>query len=266
MNNTIKKPKVCFCCNVKGGTGKTNVSFQMSGFLSSMGYKVLCIDADPQHNLTKSYINNTPNNGLMELLNGECSFEDIVMQPYKDNDTLKNIYLLPCNYDLFFFNNDNGNNKPNKLKTIMDKEYENGNLNYDIILIDTNPAINLINTNVFVYAENMIGVFDTSLDSLEGFRYLESKVIKPIQEKANPNLKLLGVVMNNNSRNNFSMAMLKTVTRLYGDLVFDEIISISVKNKESRMYKIPLVTYCPKHTSFDQFKALTKEFLERLGI
>jgi chromosome partitioning protein len=265
MSTSIKKPKVCFTCNVKGGTGKTNVSFQISGFLSALGYKVLCIDADPQHNLTKSYINYTPDNGLMELLNDECSFTDIVIQPYKDNDVLSNIYLLPCNYDLFFFNNDNGNNKPNKLKTIMDAEYDKGNLNYDVILIDTNPAISLINTNVFVYADNIIGVLDTSLDSLEGFKYLETKVIKPIQEKVNPNLKLFGIVINNNSKTNFSMAMLKTVTRLYGDLVFDEIISTSVKNKESRASKQPLVTYCPKHSSYTQFESLTKEFVERLG-
>jgi len=240
--------------------------YQISGYLSSMGYKVLCIDADPQHNLTKAMLDTTPTKGLMELLNGECIFNDVIYQPYKDDENLKNISLLPSNYELFFFEKDNNPNKPMILKTILNDAYNNGELDFDFVLIDTNPAINLINTSVFIYAENIIGVLDASLDSLEGFKYLETKIIQSVKAKINPALKIFGLIINNNDRRtNFSTVMMKTVIRKYGDLLFDTMINPSVKNKESRAARIPLVSYMPKHDSSIQFDKLTKEFIERIG-
>jgi chromosome partitioning protein len=252
--------------SLKGGTGKTNTCNQLCAQLSSKGYKVLCIDADPQHNLTKSMVNETPTKGLMELLNNECTIEDVIQIPFPDDDNLKNISLLPCNYELFFFEKDGNKQKPMLLRDTMNKAFDEGKLNYDFIFIDTNPAINLISTSAFIYGENIIGVLDASIDSLEGFKYLESTIIKSVQENVNPSLKIFGVVINNNDRRtNFSTVMLKTVIRKYGDLLFDTMINPSVKNKESRAARIPLVSYAPKHDSSIQFEKLANEFIERIG-
>ena len=254
-------------CNVKGGVGKSNSAIQLSGFISELGYKVLCIDGDPQHNLTKAFLDTTPTKGLMELLCDECTFEETIQQPYPNSSKLKNIYLLPCNYDLFFFLDDKSPNQALKFKSIMDNAQRNNLLDYDFIFVDTNPAITLISTSILLYVKNIVGVFDSSLDSMEGFRFLESKIIKPIQESTNPDLKLFGVVLNNNDRRtNFSMEMIKSMVRLYGDAVFDTIISPSVKNKESRAMRLPLAEYDPKHNSSIQFSQLAKEFVQRVGV
>ena len=53
---------------------------------------------------------------------------------------------------------------------------------------------------------------------------------------------------------------------LYGDAVFDTIISPSVKNKESRAMRLPLAEYDPKHNSSLQFAQLAKEFVKRVGV
>jgi chromosome partitioning protein len=260
-------------CNVKGGVGKTNLLYQSAGVISSMGYSVLCVDGDPQHNLTKALIGKTPKLGLMELLYGECKFTDVILRPYPDSALLQNIYLLPCNYELFFFTNDeeeyehkNTIKKPLLLKTIFDKAKIDGYMDYDFIFFDTNPSISLITTNILIYAKNIVGVFDASLDSIEGFQFLENRIVKPIQDKINHDLKLFGMIINNSDRRTtFSAAVLKTIIRLYGDLVFDESITPSTKNKQSRAARIPLIEYEPKHPSTLQFNALTLEFLKRIG-
>lgn len=259
--------------NVKGGCGKTNLNYQLSNMLVSKGYKVLCVDGDPQHNLTKALTGKTPEKGLMELLCGECEFSDVIVQPYPDSQLLQNLYLLPCNYELFFFTNDDAEEDKSEktkksllLKNIFDKAKADGNLDYDFIFFDTNPSISLITTNILIYAQNIVGVFDASLDSIEGFQFLESRIVKPIQTKINPDLKLFGMIINNSDkRTTFSTAVFKAIIRLYGDLVFDESITPSTKNKQSRAVRIPLVEYEPKHPSTLQFNTLAEEFLKRVG-
>lgn len=274
MDNIAKSiGNTCIFCNVKGGVGKTNVLYQLASVISSMGYSVLCVDGDPQHNLTKALIGKTPDKGLMELLCGECEFTDIIVQPYPDSQLLQNLYLLPCNYELFFFTNDdteedksNKTKNPLLLKNIFDKAKADGNLDYDFIFFDTNPSISLITTNILIYAQNIVGVFDASLDSIEGFQFLESRIVKPIQAKINPDLRLFGMIINNSDKRTiFSTSVFKAIIRLYGDLVFDESITPSTKNKQSRAVRIPLVEYEPKHASTLQFNALAEEFLKRVG-
>lgn len=253
-------------CNVKGGCGKTMSIFQLSGCLSAKGYKILCIDADPQHNLSKAFIDNTPDKGLVEVLNNECYFQEVIQQPYPDNEKLKNIYLLPCNYDLFFFENDGNNEKVLTLNRIMKQAEKDNLLDYDFIFIDTNPAINLISTNVLIYTDNIVSIFDSSLDSIEGFEFMEERIIKDIRKNINFDLKIFGVILNNNDRRtNFSMLMFKTITKKYGDTAFDTVISPSIKNKESRAARLPLIEYEPKHASTLQFLDLADEFIKRIG-
>ena len=248
--------------NIKGGTGKSMCVYQISSCLSMLNYKVLCIDVDPQHNLSNAFLECDYKYSLVDALNNTCSLKEIIIKPYPEDDILNNIDLIPCNYDLFYFDGDNSKDKYLKLKQLID----NSNLDYDFILIDTNPAINILTANVLSCADNIIGVFDNSLDSIKGFQYLEDTIMKDIKESINPNLEVLGIVLNNSDfRSKIGTATMKTIVRLYGDKLFDSDISASIKNKESRTAKQPLVVYEPKHKSTLQFISLTNEILERLG-
>lgn len=254
--------------NVKGGCGKTNSIINIAASLSKLNYKVLCIDVDPQHNLSKSFLDKTCENGLMEVLQGNCNIEDVIVTPYKNHETLGNIYLLPCNYNLFFFIEDGKFNKVLTLKNILDKARNENKLNYDFILLDTNPSISLISTSVLLYTNKIIGVLDSSLDSLEGFRYLERTIIKEVKESnMNKELTMFGMILNNmDKRTNFSNTMIDSVRQIYGDILFNQIITSSVKFKESRASRLPLLEYDNKSSSNEQIMNLTKEIIERLGM
>lgn len=249
--------------NCKGGCGKTNVLYMLSSFLSERGYRVLCIDTDGQHNLSKAFLNKTSSKGLSNVLDGECSVKDVIVQPYPNIPSLKNIYLLPCNYELFFYVEDGQPNKVLKFKQTM------GDINseYDFVFIDTNPSISLITTSVLLYIRNIVGVLDASLDSIEGFQFLEHNIIKEIQKEANKNLKIFGIIQNNHDRRtNFTQAMMDATEKLYKKYLFKTIITPSYVNKEARAARLPLVEYNPKHPSAIQFSDLTGEFLRRVGV
>lgn len=249
--------------NLKGGCGKTMLIYMLSACLSERGFKCLCVDTDGQHNLSKAFLNKSPVKGLSNVLDGECSVNDIIVQPYPNNEKLQNIYLLPCNYELFFFVEDGTPNKVLKLKKVM----EQLNKEYDFIFVDTNPSISLITTSALLFCSNVIGVLDASLDSIEGFQFLEKKIISEIQKKANTNLKIFGIIQNNHDRRtNFTKTMMETTKKLYKNYIFKTIISPSSINKESRAARVPLIEYDPNHPSALQFSELTGEFLRRVGI
>jgi chromosome partitioning protein len=245
--------------NVKGGTGKTNVIYQIAGCLGERGHKILCIDTDPQHNLSKAFLGKTPTQGLYELLQGKCALDKVIYQPYKNIKSLKNIYLLPCTYDLFFYLKGQATDLKNVLGDI--------HKNYDLVLIDTNPSINLITTNALVYGDKVVGVLDASTDAIDGFQYLEKNIINSVRESLNKTLEVSGMVLNSHdTRTNFSKLMTKTIDKLYGDKVFKTIITPSYRNKESRAAKLPLIEYDKRHPSTLQFQDLTIEFLKRAGV
>jgi len=249
--------------NLKGGCGKTMLNYMLSASLSERGYKILCVDLDGQHNLSKAFLNKTPEKSLSNVLDGECTVNDVIVQPYPESEKLKNIYLLPCNYDLFFFVEDGQPNKVLKFKKVM----EQLSMEYSFIFVDTNPSISLVTTSALLYCSNVIGVLDASLDSIEGFQFLEKKIINEIQKEANKDLKIFGIIQNNHDRRtNFTQAMMETTEKLYKKYLFKTIISPSSINKESRAARVPLVEYDPKHPSSIQFSDLAGEFLRRVGV
>lgn len=244
---------------IKGGTGKTNTAYQVSACLSERGYKVLCLDCDAQNNLTKAMLGNVPEQGLYELLTNKCNITDIVYNPYPDIDKLKNIDIIPCNYNLF-------NYKEGKSTELLEKIRPLERL-YDVCLIDTNPSLSAVLTNAIVASDYILGVLDASLDSVEGFEFFKNSVMDEIKETINPNLKILGIILNNNNRNTqFSIELLSVVNKRYKDLMFKTMITPSTIHKESRAARLPLIEYCPRHQATLQLNDLTIEIIKRLGL
>lgn len=244
---------------VKGGTGKTNTAYQLSACLSERGYRVINIDCDAQNNLTKAMLGKAPDEGLFDVLCNKCNITDVVYTPYEDIDKLKNIDIIPCNYNLFNYKEGKSTILLEKLKPIESF--------YDICIIDTNPSLSAILTNAIVACNYVLGVLDASLDSVEGFEFLKNNIIDEIKETINPNLKIIGILLNNNNRNTqFSSELLQVVNKKYKDLMFKSMITPSTIHKESRAARLPLVEYCPRHQATLQLNDLTIELIKRLEI
>ena len=137
---------ICFA-NIKGGVGKTTTCFNICGVLAGADYKVLCIDVDPQGNLSDNFFgaDNYNRKGLNELIMGEVKLSDVIRQPYPDHPFLKNIWAITADVEMFYI----VENCPSfeteyifKLKQLL-KDVED---NFDFCLLDTNPSPSLLTT------------------------------------------------------------------------------------------------------------------------
>lgn len=220
---------------------------------------------DPQCNVTKAYTEQQQDNGLYELLIDEVDLKDIILRPYDEKiPELKNIYLLPSNYNLFLYEKDSSN--PNQIFELKNKLKGLDEFNFDYVLVDTNPSLSFILTSIYTYVQSYIAVFDISNDALDGFRFLEENIIKNIKKNVNHELTFKGIIINNKNRETtFNTQFITAVKRMYGKDVFNSINSTSVAAKESRLENIPLISYLSKHQLTLQYADLTGEFIKRIG-
>lgn len=258
---------LCFA-NIKGGVGKSTTCFNISGILAEAGYRVLCIDVDPQGNLSDNFFGADEINrkGLNELILGEASLSEVLRQPYPDHPFLKNIWAITSDVELFYI----VDNCPAfeteyifKLKQLLNGIEDK----FDFCILDTNPSPSLLtNSMAYCYADYIIGVFDISMHSVKGFEYLR-RIIKDIQDLVNPNLELLGIVINSTDRRtNFSSAIVNNVKSIYKDLVFPSHITLSTKIKESAIDTLPISVYDPNGISRLQYASLVSDILKKIDM
>lgn len=248
--------------NVRGGAGKTMTIFQLCSTLSDRGYKVLCIDFDPQGSLTRALLGNRPEEGMFEFINGEIGVKEILKQPYPDVEKLRNIYLLPTTRDLFYFKEDR-----NSTFTPLDLNKKMGNFDkdYDFVLIDTNPSVSLHTLAALIYSDYIFGVMNADLDSIDGFDYTVNEVMESIKSILKKELHIIGILLNDNDkRKRINNDLYDVMKKKYGKLLFDTVIPNAVKTEESRVASLPILEYDPRGAATDKYIQLTSELLRRL--
>ncbi len=168
--------------NQKGGVGKTTTTLNIAYGLREHKKKVLLIDLDAQGNLSLSC--NTNNDySIMDVMQG-TNIKDAI------GTTTEGIDIIESDPNLIYAEKEI--KTINALKEQLDKVKDN----YDYILIDTPPAMNVLTTNALVSADKVIIPTLADLYSLQGLTQLHEQ-IKVIQTK-NPNLKIQGILINKN--------------------------------------------------------------------
>ena len=236
----------------KGGTGKTTVTRSLAEGLTRSGLKVLAIDADPQGNLSEYF--GVPADAfptLGEVLAGQEKAVDAI----HDGVIPANLGLAEAELMLA--------GKIGRELTLRNALRE-PKRRYDVVLIDCPPTLGLLTVNALVAS-------DRALLSTEAEHFSEQgaegamEVIGLARENLNPDLELLGILLNiADMRTNHARATLDMLRESFGDKVFETVIKRSIVYPESARAGKPIFEY-RKRKAYD-YASLTVEVLDRLGL
>lgn len=248
--------RVIAIANQKGGVGKTTTSTNLSASLAELGKKVLVVDIDPQGNATSGLgiDKNNLENTLYELLVGECELEECLI-----SDALENLSVLPSNVNL------SGAEIEligvDKREYILKKNLEKIRDNYDYIIIDCPPSLNILTVNALSAADSVLVPIQCEYYALEGLSQLVY-TINLVKKRINPNLTMEGVVFTMyDARTNLSLEVVENVKNNLKQNIYKTIIPRNIKLAEAPSRGMPINIYDPKSAGAESYKLLAEEVI-----
>lgn len=191
--------------NMKGGVGKTTTAIHIAAGLAMRGRKVLLIDADPQGNVGHT-LNIRPPHTFEELMTGDAALDTVVMRGVREG--LDVVVSTPEAFSL-----ERRLAGETQRETILARRLRNES-RYDVVVIDTSPAMNLLTFNALLLAEELIIPVGMDLMAVIGARQTYNGVLQVRDLWPERKLDLLAVVPTFvHSGNHASRATLDALSR-----------------------------------------------------
>ncbi|MBE5908002.1 MAG: ParA family protein [Lachnospiraceae bacterium] len=254
--------KTIAIANQKGGVGKTTTAINLSACLAEAGKKVLVIDLDPQGNTTsglgidKESLENT----VYDLILDECSIKESMNKV----EEIPGLTVIPSDVDLA--------GAEVELLDVDGKEYILKNAvdyvkqDYDYIIIDCPPSLNMLTINAMTTAESILVPIQCEYYALEGISQLIT-TIDLVKKRLNNKLKINGVVFTMyDARTNLSSEVVDTVKENLNATVYKTIIPRNVRLAEAPSHGLPINLYDSKSAGAESYRNLAKEIIERKDI
>ncbi len=253
--------KVIAMCNQKGGVGKTTSTINLGAALAECGRRVLLVDLDPQGALSAGLgvphyeLEHTIHNLLIEP---RVSIDDVLM-----NTRVKHMDLVPSNIDLSAAEiqlvNEVGREQTlaRALHPVLDR--------YDYVLIDCQPSLGLLTVNGLAGSDGVIIPTECEYFSLRGLALLTDTVEK-VRDRLNPKLEISGILITRyDPRTVNSREVMARVLERFGDLVFDTVITRTVRFPETSVAGEPITSWAPRSGGAAAYRSLAREVIDRFG-
>jgi len=242
--------------NEKGGVAKTTTTLSLCGAFVEAGYRVLAIDLDPQANLSLSLSEEAGKDtrSLIDLLINNVPFESAIK-----TTNLENLTLLPANHQLGMAERllPSRPNYSHLLKDLLDAHRED----YDFVLIDCPPFLGAITANALMASDLLILPTQAEYYSVFALRNMMS-TIRQIRSSGNPKLKYRLLITMFDKRNRIHCTLAEHLRTTFSSGVFDSVIEVDTKLRESPMAGQSIIYHAPKSRSALQYRFLAQEIIQ----
>ncbi len=243
----------------KGGVGKTTTVNALAASFKKMKKKVLCVDMDPQGNLSFSTgAENEESLTVFDALLGNARADECIQETDICDVIPSNILLTGAELEF------TGRNREYVLRNVLGEAEDD----YDVILIDSPPGLGFLTINALSACNYVIIPMLPDIFSLQGLvQVLDT--IEMVKKATNPKLKIMGILINRYNKfsklHRESLGTAEMIAKNYELDVFKTHIHKSERLSEAQSLQLNIFDYCPRNSGVRDYYKVAEEIMKNLS-